>query len=43
MENALLETAVGQGIWAILSIFLIFYILKAQQYNIEMVRKLLIR
>lgn len=31
MENAILETAIGQGIWAVLSIFLIFYILRAQE------------
>lgn len=31
MENVILETAIGQGIWAVLSIFLIFYILKAQE------------
>jgi len=31
MENALMEGAIGQGVWAILSIFLIFYILKAQE------------
>jgi len=31
MENALMEGAIGQGVWAILSVFLIFYILKAQE------------
>jgi len=31
MENEILKTALSQGIWAVLSIFLLFYILKAQE------------
>lgn len=31
MENELIKIASSQGIWATLSIFLIFYILKAQE------------
>lgn len=31
MESVLIEGAIGQGIWAVLSIFLIFYILRAQE------------
>lgn len=31
MENQLLEIAASQGIWASLSIALIFYVLKAQE------------
>ena len=31
MESALVEEAVKQGIWALLSIVLIFYILRAQE------------
>ena len=31
MEDELLKTALTQGIWAVLSIFLLFYILKTQE------------
>lgn len=31
MEKEILTEAVSQGIWAVLSIFLLFYILKAQE------------
>lgn len=31
MEKEILAEAVSQGIWAVLSIFLLFYILKAQE------------
>lgn len=31
MEKEILTAAVSQGIWAVLSIFLLFYILKAQE------------
>lgn len=31
MENEILKVALSQGIWAVLSIFLLFYILKAQE------------
>jgi len=31
MEGEILKIAMSQGIWAVLSIFLIFYILKAQE------------
>ncbi|WP_346877561.1 MULTISPECIES: BhlA/UviB family holin-like peptide [unclassified Clostridium] len=31
MEKEILTQAVSQGIWAVLSIFLLFYILKAQE------------
>lgn len=30
MENEVLTAALSQGIWAVLSVFLLFYILKAQ-------------
>ena len=31
MENEILKAALSQGIWAVLSIILLFYILKAQE------------
>jgi len=31
MEDEILKAALSQGIWAVLSIFLLFYILKAQE------------
>ena len=31
MENEIIKVAASQGIWAALSVFLIFYILKAQE------------
>lgn len=31
MENEILASALSQGIWAVLSVFLLFYILKAQE------------
>ncbi|MBE6052472.1 MAG: hypothetical protein E7212_00960 [Clostridium sartagoforme] len=31
MEREILKAALSQGIWAVLSIFLLFYILKAQE------------
>ncbi|KEZ87521.1 hypothetical protein IO99_05455 [Clostridium sulfidigenes] len=31
MESEILKAALSQGIWAVLSIFLLFYILKAQE------------
>ena len=31
MEEQILKAALSQGIWTVLSIFLIFYILKAQE------------
>ncbi|ABS35051.1 phage-like protein [Clostridium botulinum] len=31
MENEILKSALSQGIWAVLSVFLLFYILKAQE------------
>jgi len=31
MENEIIKVAASQGIWAVLSVFLIFYILKAQE------------
>lgn len=31
MEKEILTAALSQGIWAVLSIFLLFYILKAQE------------
>ena len=30
MENEILTAALSQGVWAVLSVFLLFYILKAQ-------------
>jgi len=35
MESEILKIAMSQGIWAVLSIFLIFYILKAQEKRDE--------
>lgn len=35
MEGEILKIAMSQGIWAVLSIFLIFYILKAQEKRDE--------
>jgi len=35
MENEILKVALSQGIWAVLSIFLLFYILKAQEKRDE--------
>lgn len=31
MENELLKIVTSQGVWAVLSMFLLFYILKAQE------------
>lgn len=31
MENEVLTAALSQGVWAVLSVFLLFYILKAQE------------
>lgn len=31
VENEIMNTALSQGIWAVLSVFLLFYILKAQE------------
>lgn len=31
MENEILTAALSQGVWAVLSVFLLFYILKAQE------------
>jgi len=31
VENEILTAALSQGVWAVLSIFLLFYILKAQE------------
>jgi len=31
VENEILTAALSQGIWAILSVFLLFYILRAQE------------
>lgn len=31
LENELIQIATSQGIWAVLSVFLIFYVLKAQE------------
>ncbi len=31
MDNEILKMAMSQGIWAVLSVFLLFYILKAQE------------
>ncbi len=31
MESEILKAALSQGIWAVISIFLLFYILKAQE------------
>ncbi len=31
VENEILTSALSQGIWAVLSVFLLFYILKAQE------------
>ena len=31
MESEILKAALSQGIWAVLSIFLLYYILKAQE------------
>lgn len=31
LENEILKSALSQGIWAVLSVFLLFYILKAQE------------
>ncbi|KEI74962.1 hypothetical protein N486_03925 [Clostridium botulinum B2 128] len=31
MENEILKSALSQGIWTVLSVFLLFYILKAQE------------
>lgn len=31
MENELLKIMTSQGVWAVLSMFLLFYILKAQE------------
>ncbi|HBB9210780.1 MULTISPECIES: BhlA/UviB family holin-like peptide [unclassified Clostridium] len=35
MEAEILKMALSQGIWAVLSIFLLFYILKAQEKRDE--------
>ncbi len=35
MESEILKVAMSQGIWAVLSIFLLFYILKAQEKRDE--------
>ncbi len=35
MEAEILKIALSQGIWAVLSIFLLFYILKAQEKRDE--------
>ncbi|WP_346930166.1 BhlA/UviB family holin-like peptide [Clostridium sp.] len=35
MEGEILKIAMSQGIWAVLSIFLLFYILKAQEKRDE--------
>ncbi len=39
MEKEILTQAVSQGIWAVLSIFLLFYILKAQEKEIKNKKK----
>ncbi|NFI41481.1 hypothetical protein FDA79_03190 [Clostridium botulinum] len=31
LENEILKSALSQGIWTVLSVFLLFYILKAQE------------
>lgn len=35
LENEILKSALSQGIWAVLSVFLLFYILKAQEKEIK--------
>jgi len=35
MENQVLEVAASQGIWTVLSIFLLFYIIRAQEKRDE--------
>ncbi|WP_430408067.1 BhlA/UviB family holin-like peptide, partial [Intestinibacter bartlettii] len=41
MENQLVQIATSQGIWAVLSVFLIFYILKAQEKREENYQKMI--
>ena len=41
MENQLVQIATSQGIWAVLSVFLIFYILKAQEKRAENYQKMI--
>ena len=41
MENQLVQIATSQGIWAVLSVFLIFYILKAQAKREENYQKMI--
>ena len=35
MENQVLEVAASQGIWTVLSVFLLFYIIRAQEKRDE--------
>lgn len=35
MENEIVTAALSQGVWAVLSVFLLFYILKAQEKRDE--------
>lgn len=41
MENELFQLATSQGIWAVLSVFLIFYILKAQEKREDKYQKII--
>jgi len=41
METELLKIATSQGIWAVLSVFLIFYILKAQEKREDNYQKII--
>ena len=41
MENELFQLATSQGIWAVLSVFLIFYILKAQENREDKYQKII--
>lgn len=35
MENEIIEAALSQGIWAVLSVFLLFYIIRTQEKRDE--------
>lgn len=41
MEEELIKVATSQGIWAVLSVFLIFYILKAQEKREDNYQKII--
>lgn len=41
MEDELIKIVTSQGIWAVLSVFLIFYILKAQEKREDNYQKII--